>query len=144
LTPEERVAIEHQCVQLNHAFAYYIDHGEFEDLIALFTEDGVFDRAGLVHRGHAELREGMSQRPPITTRHLLTNFYFDSVGPDAVTGTVYAMTYHAHGQLAGEPLVYGTANGRLLDMRDEYRRTPDGWRFASRIATPVFVPEVWP
>jgi hypothetical protein len=141
---EDRLAIEQQCTRLSYAFAYHIDHGEFEEMIALFTEDGVFDRAGLVHRGHDELREGMRERPPITTRHVMTNFYFDTVGPDVATGTVYVMTYHAHGSYSGEAMVYGTEHGRLMELRDEYRLTVDGWRIASRIGTPIFVPKVWP
>lgn len=144
LSLSERQSIEQACIQLNYAFAHHIDTGQFEGLIALFTEDGIFDRAGLVHHGHDELREGMAQRPPITTRHILTNFYFETVTPDLVTGTVYCITHHAHGVFDGQPLVYGTTHGRMLDMRDEYRQTPDGWRFAKRVAVPVLVPEVWP
>ena len=144
LTVDERIAIEHQLIQLNHAFANHIDNGRFEELIALFTEDGVFDRAGLVHRGHQEMREAFSQRPPVTTRHLLSNFYFDSVSRDAATGICYSLTYHAHGVFDGDPLVYGTTHGRLIDMHDQYRRTADGWRLAQRVAVPVLVPEGGP
>jgi hypothetical protein len=41
-------------------------------------------------------------------------------------------------------MVYGTEHGRLMELRDEYRLTVDGWRIASRIGTPIFVPKVWP
>lgn len=141
----DRLAVEQQLLALNAAFAYHIDHGEFEELVQLFTPDGVFDRAGLVHRGHDELRAGMQARPDVTTRHLLTNFHFTSIGPDTAAGVVYCLTYHAHGSLDGRgPLVYGTTHGRLLDLRDRYERTDQGWRFAERIAVPVLVPEVWP
>ncbi|MDO8363957.1 MAG: nuclear transport factor 2 family protein [Actinomycetota bacterium] len=144
LAPEARMLIEHQCIQLNYAFARYIDNAQLEDLIDLFTEDCVFDRAGPVHRGHAELREGMAQRPPITTRHLMTNFWFDRVESDIATGVAVALTFHAHGPFEGTPLVYATTHGRMVEMHDEYRRTPAGWKFAKRIASPVFVPAVWP
>lgn len=144
LTLEDRLLIEQQCTGLSYAFAYHIDRGEFEDVIALFTPDCLFDRAGLVHRGHDEIREGMRERPDVTTRHLMTNFHFDSVGADEATAVVYAMTYHAMGTSEDEPLVYATDNGRLLDMRDRYVRTTDGWRIASRIARAVLKPEVWP
>jgi hypothetical protein len=145
LSLEDRVAIEQQLIRLSYAFAHHIDHGEFEDMIQLFTEDGVFDRAGPVHRGHGELREAMVNRHNATTRHLMTNFHFTSVGPDEAEGVVYSITYHAHEAFDGtKPLVYGTTNGRLLELHDRYRRTDDGWRFAERIAVPVFVPEVWP
>jgi ketosteroid isomerase-like protein len=144
LDAQVRLRIEHELIQLNNAFAYDIDHGEFDALVDLFTEDGVFDRAGPVHRGRAELREAMQARPNVTTRHLVTNVHFLSVGPDEAEGTATFLTFHGHGELGDEPLVYGTAQGRLLELRDTYRRTDEGWKFATRIATPIFVPEVWP
>jgi hypothetical protein len=141
----ERLAIEQQLTALSHAFAYHIDHGEFSDLVDLFTEDGIFDRAGPVHRGRAELTEAMQARPNMTTRHVMTNFHFTEVETDRAAGVVYCLTHHAHGTLDGpEPLVYGTVQGRLLELHDRYERTDEGWRFAERRAIPVFVPEVWP
>jgi hypothetical protein len=141
---EDRALIEQQCTSLSYAFAHHVDHEQVDELVALFTEDGVFDRGAQVLSGHAELLEGMSVRPPMTTRHLFTNFFFDSVERDVATAYVYCMTYHAHGDFTGETMVYATANGRLVELRDEYRRTPEGWRIARRGATPVFQPDVWP
>ena len=145
VTLGERLAIEQQLTALSYAFAYTIDHGDFAALVDLFTDDGVFDRGVAVHRGRAELEEAMVARPNTTTRHVMTNFHYTDVGPDEATGVVYCVTYHAHGEFDGSgPLVYGTAQGRLIELHDKYRRTDAGWRFAERVAVPVLQPEVWP
>ena len=130
--------------RLNNAFAYFMDNGEFESMIELFTPDGVFDRAGIVHRGHEELRQGMRERPKVTTRHLLTNFHLTSVGDDSAEAVVCAMVYHGPPSQAGEPVVYATDNGRVIEFHDKYTKTSVRWRISSRIARAIFTPKVWP
>jgi ketosteroid isomerase-like protein len=145
LTLTDRLAIEQQLTALSYAFAYNIDHGDFTALVDLFTEDGVFHSGGQVVRGQAELRVAMQARPNTTLRHVMTNFHFTNLTADEAVGVVYCITHHANGDWDGSgPLVYGTTQGRFIDLRDRYRRTDDGWRFAERIAVPVFQPEVWP
>lgn len=144
---EPRALVEWELVRLSHAFAHHIDHGEFEEMIALFTPDGVFDRAGLVHHGHDELRAAMAERPKVVTRHVLSNFHFPRIDADEAEGRIYCMSYHSFdgaGAPDAWPVVYATASGRLLEFWDTYRRTEDGWRIASRVAKPILVPEVWP
>jgi hypothetical protein len=136
--------VEWELTSLSHKFFFYLDTGEFEEMIRLFTPDGIFDRAGLVHRGHDEIRQAMRDRPDMTTRHLLTNFYFWDVWADSAKAVVCVMAYHGPPQENGEAVVYATENGRVLDFHDEYTKTPDGWRLSSRIARPIFQPRVWP
>jgi hypothetical protein len=130
--------------RLNNAFAYFMDNGEFDSMIELFTPDGVFDRAGIVHHGHESLREGMRERPKITTRHLLTNFHLTSVGDDSAEAVVCAMVYHGPLPQDGEAVVYATDNGRVIEFHDKYTKTSSGWRISSRIARAIFTPKVWP
>ncbi|MGH3642612.1 MAG: nuclear transport factor 2 family protein [Mycobacterium sp.] len=133
-----------ELIRLNHAFAFYLDNGDFESMIELFTTDGLFDRAGIVHRGHDELREGMSDRPKVTPRHLLANFHLTSLGDDTAEAVVCAMVYHGPVAENGQAVVYATDNGRVIEFYDRYVRSVDGWRIASRIARPIFTPKVWP
>jgi hypothetical protein len=144
MTSTETMTTEWELTRLNHAFAYYMDNGDFESMIELFTPDGLFDRAGIVHHGHEELRQGMRERPNVTTRHLLTNFHFTSVAGDSANAVVCAMVYHGPPSENGEPVVYATDNGRVIEFHDLYTKTPDGWRISSRIARPIFTPKVWP
>jgi SnoaL-like domain len=140
----QAMTVHTELVQLNNAFAFYLDNGVFESMIELFTPEGLFDRAGIVHRGHDEMREGMAERPKVTTRHLLTNFHLTSLDDDAAEAVVCAMVYHGPVAENGEAVVYATDNGRVIEFHDRYVKTVDGWRIASRIARPIFTPKVWP
>lgn len=141
---DDTMRTEWALLQLNNAFVYFMDNAQFESMIELFTEDALFDRAGTVHRGHQELRQGVRERPKATTRHLLNNFYFTDVEEDSAAGIVCAMVYHGPPSENGEPVVYATTNGRVIEYHDSYVKTAAGWRFSSRVARAIFRPEVWP
>ncbi|MGO9059054.1 MAG: nuclear transport factor 2 family protein [Candidatus Binataceae bacterium] len=140
----QRVAIEFECLKLCHAFAYYIDHGNFEAMVNLFAPDGVFDRDGVTLRGRQQIREAMSKRPPVTTRHLVTNFLPLEVNASRVKSSVYNLSIHSFDPSEGVKKFSPAAGTRLLEFSDEFQLTPDGWRFASRIARPVMVVPEWP
>jgi hypothetical protein len=144
MTSTQEMAVHWELTRLNNAFAFHMDNGDFESMIRLFMPDALFDRAGIVHRGHDQLREGMADRPKLTTRHLLTNFHLTSVDDDTAEAVVCAMVYHGPIMENGEPVVYATDNGRVIEFHDRYVKTVDGWRIASRIARPIFTPKVWP
>ena len=133
-----------QCTQVTHAFAYHIDHGEFEEVVNLWTPDGVFDRLGEVLQGQEAIRTAMRDRPKVTTRHVFTNFHFHRIEEDEAEATVLCMSFHSLEPFDGKPLVYGTAQGRLIEFRERYVRTADGWKFAEHNGQVVFMPEVWP
>lgn len=141
---EERMLAEWELTRLNNDFVYFMDSGNFEAMISLFTPEGVFDRAGNVHHGQDEIRQGMSERPKVTTRHLLSNFYFDGVEQDSAKAVVTSMVYHGPASENGEAVVYATDNGRVVEFTDQYKKTRDGWRISSRVARPIFTPKVWP
>ena len=94
MTALETLTAEWELIRLNNEFVYYIDAGDFESRIGLFTPDATFDRTGNVHHGHEELREGMRERPKATTRHLLSNFHFTDIKADSAQGVVCSMVYH--------------------------------------------------
>ncbi|CQD18736.1 hypothetical protein BN000_04288 [Mycobacterium europaeum] len=132
--------VEWELVKLNTAFAYFMDHGDFESMIQLFTTDAHFDRAGNIHRGRDEIREAMRQRPKVTARHQLTNFHFLNVSDEYAEGVICAMVYHGPPQEDGKPADYAVDECRLMEFQDKYTRTPEGWRIASRIGTAILVP----
>jgi hypothetical protein len=140
----ERAAIEWECLRLCHAFAYNIDHGNFEAMVNLFTPDGVFDRDGVTLRGRQQIRDAMSKRPPVTTRHIVTNFLALEVSAARVKSSVYNLSIHSFDRAEGVKKFSPAAGTRLLEFSDEFELTPDGWRFASRIARPIMIVPEWP
>lgn len=141
---QQRSVIESQLTQLNYSSVYFLDHGKFEDLISLFTLDAVFDRAGTVHHGHDEIRQGMAERPPITTRHLLANMYYPEIAEDGAAGVITSLTFHGASSANSAPVAYATQNGRVIDFHDTYARIDGVWKIASRQARVVFTPSDWP
>lgn len=144
MRPEQQSLIEWQLTKLNYASAYFMDNGEFEKMIELFTPDALFDRAGTVHHGHDEIRQGMRERPAMTTRHLLANIHYLEVTADTAQAVTTAITFHGPAAENSDPVPYATTNGRVLDFHDTYARVDGEWKIASRVAHVVFTPEDWP
>jgi hypothetical protein len=140
----EQMLIEWQLTTLSQRFAYFLDHGEFDDLVNVFTPEGVFDRGGPPLRGHEAIRTAMGERAPLTTRHLLTNFYFAEVTADAARGVVGSVVFHGPVPAGDAPVPYATEQGRVLEFHDRYVHTTEGWRLESRVVRPILQPAIWP
>jgi hypothetical protein len=140
-----QMEIEWACTKLVHDFAYYMDQRRYEDLAALFTPDGVFDRVGQPLRGRREIVDALAKRPlDQRIRHVTVGIHFASVATDAATAVVYNASYVGRLDEPGKPSVYAISRPALLEFQDAYRRTPDGWRIAERVARMVLVPEDMP
>lgn len=119
-----------QIHRLNSDYAWAIDNFHLDDLVALFTEDAVFDMrpfgAPTAAEGAAAIKEnfaGMIDGLKACV-HMMMNHRIDVTG-DTAKATVYchAFMITADGNKADNLLVYN----------DEYARTQDGWKFQSRV-----------
>jgi hypothetical protein len=109
-----------------------------EALAELFTTDGTMTRpSGDTLAGRAEILKEYQSRPAgRITRHLCTNIRITAESQDRARGLTYAVVYSA---LAHEPPVlhFGIkVEPRQLigEFEDEFVRTEDGWKIASRRA----------
>jgi hypothetical protein len=141
-----RMEIEWECRTLSDALAYFLDHRRYEDLVALFTPDGVFDRLGHVSRGRESLLQALRERATnITTRHLTANYYFSQVDEKIAKAVVYNVTYVGDG---GDdrplPQEHRFARSVFIEFADIYRKTPEGWRIAERIGKTIIAPKEFP
>ncbi|MFN0161204.1 MAG: nuclear transport factor 2 family protein [Burkholderiales bacterium] len=136
-----RRQIEGECVALSNAFAYHLDHREYDQLVALFAPDGCFVRTGVRLQGRENILRAMRDRPAEQfTRHITTNFHFTHVDHDSARAVFYNQSYFAY-QPGAPPYAYEPERMMLLDFVDVYARTDAGWRFLERDARPVFIPE---
>lgn len=125
------------CSDLVAAFAHHVDHHEFARAVALFTEDAVFDRKGVVARGHAEIAAIWSDRPPsAVTRHLCYPPFFLEVGETHARAVTSLLVYMATHDGAGLPTAERPA---VAEFHDTFRKTADGWRIAHRLGFPVLL-----
>lgn len=122
--------------QLVSSYAYALDTGSNDgyDYADLFAPDGVFvgmnqGTDGRSYRGRetlAALARG-GTRGPLNVSHFITNLVIEPTA-DGARGSQYALIARLGEN--GEPGGPITNGGRY---EDEYVRTPDGWRFRSRV-----------
>lgn len=115
--------------------AWIFDHKQWERMAQVFTPDAVaFGRSGLAAITANTIRYLDGCGP---TQHLLGNHRVRIDG-DRASVTSYVRACHASS--AVDPTARA-APGQYWDFLGEYHdtlvRTPDGWRIASRVCTPM-------
>jgi hypothetical protein len=96
LSEAERTQIEWRCSQLVNRFALLNDANDFDNLVQLFTEDGVFIRPTMPDnpmKGRQVILEQFRQRPARTIRHLMANTVVTAESADRARGTCYMILY---------------------------------------------------
>ena len=131
---EDRLAIE----DLNAAFAWHLDHGETEALVALFTEDALYTNGARRSEGRSEIAAFFRSRTaagPRTARHLMSGLRVTFESDTRARATSVWLSFAANGVAPidhCEPFM-------VADFIDEYMREADGaWRIARRHIEPVF------
>lgn len=123
MTEHERRAIEADCARLIALYANLNDEARWEEVAALYAEDGLMTRptapdAPIV--GRAAILAAFQARPPRKTRHVCSNVVIDVEDHASACGTS-AMVLFTEG---GAPLAGS--------FHDRFVLTADGWRFAER------------
>lgn len=123
MTEDQRRAIEADCARLIALYANLNDEARWEDIAALYTDDGLMTRptapdAPIV--GRAAILAAFQARPPRKTRHVCSNVVIDVEDHASARGTS-AMVLFTEG---GVPLAGS--------FHDRFVLTADGWRFAER------------
>lgn len=135
------VPIAAACGQLAQTFAYGVDRGDIESVVALFTADATFERRGEVLHGQDQIRAALNQRSrSVLTRHLCSPCCVEVLSPDQARGITY-FQFHRHEWPAGAPAEgevapLGAAQA-IGEYHDEFVRTADGWRIRMRVARTV-------
>lgn len=142
-----RAAIERQCKRLSHAYSKHVDFREYGDFVDLFADDAILN-AGFELVGKEAIRQGMAKRTDrLRSRHVVTNLLINVIDEDHAEGVTYLTLYREISEEARDPSNILSLNGpaAIGHYTDRYIRTPDGWRFASRILTFAFQnPEAFP
>ena len=130
-----RLAIE----DLNNNFCYYLDHGETDCLVELFTEDAHYSHGTRLSAGREEIRHLFNQRTAgrvRTARHMMSGLRIDQTDLDTATGSSVCMTFAED----ASPPVSPAIPHLVADFIDEYRCCDDGcWRISRRHIERIFV-----
>ncbi|MEJ6846329.1 nuclear transport factor 2 family protein [Sinorhizobium fredii] len=137
MTDLDRLLIEQACRRLVTAYCLAADHNDCDGFLGVFSKDARWVRpTGGTIEGHTALRAFFLSRPQhATVRHVVTNDFIEVIDPDNARGISYATVYRH----SGDGALPGPAEAlqSLIEYRDEYCRTPDGWRICSRHGTTV-------
>lgn len=117
-----------QCEALSHAYGTHADAWQAQALADLFTPDGVFDRLGTRIEGRDAIAAFIANRPrEFWQRHQGSGFTF-VLAADGQTATGTLDLVLEKGRV-GQDAVIETVRARYYD---QFRRTPEGWRFQER------------
>jgi hypothetical protein len=111
-------------------FFHCLDHGLYDELAALFEQDGVFDKVGIILDGRAAIREAMENRKKNVTRHMVSNLRWTARENAAVEATMYAANFHGAIPERGLPVVHAKPNPAMVEFTFLFRNTANGWAIA--------------
>jgi len=138
LSPALRMQIELALHELNADFCYYLDHGETEGLVGLFTDRAIYSHGHRLSEGRDAIRELFDKRNTPgtrTARHIQSGLRLRIVDEKSATGQSVCLTF------AADELPPITPATPLLvaDFEDEYELCDDGqWRISRRHIERIF------
>jgi hypothetical protein len=129
----DRIAIEQQLARYCRA----IDTGDWDLLDAVFAPDAILDYTspGGIRGAFPEVKAWLAQVLPLfpIRQHYVTNVEVDITGDTAISR---AYLYNPMGRRGDDGQVSLFVTGGVY--RDQWRRTPGGWRIVERVET-----ELW-
>lgn len=131
----DMLAIEWECTRLINLYALLNDEARWEEVVALYAEDGLMTRptapdAPIV--GRAALLEAFTARPPRASRHVCSNIVVTVEGPAEASAESVILLFTGSDPGDGGLPVRDPAGPLVGTYRDRFRLTEEGWRFAER------------
>lgn len=136
MTPPTAFADEAACFAATLKFFRALDERDHDACVAAFAPGGAWHRQGKRLDTPAAIREALESRPADRrTAHLINNLIAASAGPDRIVVRFLLTAYDGtvHDGAAPAPRFAG-----VLDARDEYVRTAQGWQLADKSTRPLF------
>ena len=123
-----RQILEWELTQVIHSFSYSLDNGHYADVLEIFAEDGEWDRAGNLFKGHAAILEALESRPNRVTRHLITNCLFSRVESNKAEATMCVLGFIGKPDMTTLPVSHGMAQPLIVEFDCRFIRVLDDWK----------------
>ena len=129
--PSDRQEIIQACSDLVLDYALYRDQHDTQKLVELFTADAQMTVLGQTLKGRAAIRQRtLAAAKGPKTRHMMSTIRITPRGNDRASGISYVAVYAATG---AEGQIQSVAGPAIIgNYVDEFERTSEGWRIASR------------
>ncbi|NKQ55511.1 nuclear transport factor 2 family protein [Amycolatopsis sp. K13G38] len=131
----QRLVIEHGCQKLMARYCLHLDHLELDQFAGLWAPDGIYKPAAASEPivGRTAILEWAHAYPKHRLgRHLSANEVVEVIDREHATGTSYAVVFREPDPRPGVLSARVTPRS-VAEYTDEFRLTPEGWRFASRV-----------
>lgn len=138
-----RMLIEHECRKLMILYCNHLDHSDPESFAGIYAEDAMYKPAALpdpIHGRPAILEWAKAYPKHRLGRHFSTNQLVEVVDEDRATGRSYAVVFREPDPREGTVSTRVTPRS-VVEYFDEFRRTAEGWRIASRYYQVQFMEE---
>jgi len=129
MTADQRRAAEADCARLIALYANLNDAARWDEVAALYAEDGVMVRPTAPDApvsGRAAILAAFQARPPRVTRHVCSNVVIEVESADSARGESAMLLF-----TGGPAPLVGS-------FHDRFVRTAEGWRFAERRGSLLF------
>ncbi len=138
----QRLLAERACQRLIVEYCRLVDFGKAAGIADLFTDDGQWEGVELMLTGREEIREWFTRRQNVTrrvSRHVCTNVAVAVLSENEAESLCYLINYR-HDRVEGDTglPVPAEVPKYIGDLYDQFRLTPDGWRFARRRVAVAF------
>jgi hypothetical protein len=131
---EDLIAIEWECTRLINLYALLTDEARWEDIVALYAEEGLMTRPTAPNDpivGHEALLAAFTARPPRISRHVCANIVITVESATEACGESVILLYTGSpAEDGGLPLCDGPP--LIGTYKDRFRLTDKGWRFSER------------
>lgn len=144
MEPEERRAIEADCIRLIHQYTWANDARDWALCASLYTSDARFARPSRPDHfieGRAAILASFTARPARAQRHVIANTLVEVEGPARARARSVIILYMGDAPAEGGGLsVQDPASPLIGTFTDLIVKTTKGWRFAERIGGLDFRP----
>ena len=135
MTDIDRMLAEHAIARLITRYVHLNDAGAWEELAALYTQDGRMNRPTAPDSftvGRDAILAAFQARPPRASRHIVANIVVD-LAPDGQSASAYSQILLFTGEADGDGLPLQSPKPPLVgSYQDQLVRKADGWKFAER------------
>lgn len=134
---EQQRAIEWDCTRLVTRFYGLLDEKRYDEMAALFAEDGVWVRLGRELVGPAAIVAAMAEREDWLTAHVVTNIRIAVTDADSAETTQYVTLYRLEGVDAADGPAPVVPPLGILRHRDTLVRVGDDWKFKRKTSRAI-------
>ncbi|MEG3126161.1 nuclear transport factor 2 family protein [Sphingomonas sp. GB1N7] len=141
MSPTETLAIEWACTRLINLYAHLNDAGRWDELVALYAEDGLMTRPSAPDTpisGKPALLAGFLARPPRASRHVCANIVVTVESTTTAQAESNILLFSGAIDADGGLPVRDAVPPLVGRYDDRFVLTETGWRFAERRGTLCF------